>query len=212
MRDNCKNCGSSEKELGRKIISNGTSQLLERCKSCGQNFNGGAIYLSHAHVNGKIEDIPIFEDFRINNPMCEKCGALGTELHHWAPRAYFNDAEEWPKSYLCQKCHSLWHSVVTPKICEIKKEEKIFAKDLMLQRIQKHEKYDVLWLNLVKPKETLDTKQMLNLAEITDVFSKTEHGYFNLGWRVYAVIKESTGLFSRERMEYLFKPSDSDKQ
>jgi len=48
---------------------------------------------------------------------CDVCSKEGAELHHWAPYAYFgNEAEKWPTSYLCQKCHVRWHQLVTPNI------------------------------------------------------------------------------------------------
>lgn len=40
---------------------------------------------------------------------CERCGARGVELQHWAPQAIFNDADAWPTSYLCPTCHRTWH-------------------------------------------------------------------------------------------------------
>ena len=54
---------------------------------------------------------------RIGEPQacepCAHCGsAAGTELHHWAPRALFEDADEWPLSFLCRKCHMRWHRVM----------------------------------------------------------------------------------------------------
>lgn len=46
------------------------------------------------------------------SPPCERCGASGTELHHWAPRAVFNDADEWPTSWLCTTHHAQWHAAM----------------------------------------------------------------------------------------------------
>ena len=41
---------------------------------------------------------------------CERCGHHGpVELHHWAPRSIFEDADEWPVSDLCGVCHRRWH-------------------------------------------------------------------------------------------------------
>ncbi len=45
---------------------------------------------------------------------CERCGEHTLlEQHHWAPFKYFKDADRWPKSYLCRKCHEEWHQVMT---------------------------------------------------------------------------------------------------
>lgn len=53
---------------------------------------------------------------------CEVCGADGAHNHHWAPVAIFGDieAEKWPRSFLCQPCHTKWHQLVTPDISNIK--------------------------------------------------------------------------------------------
>jgi hypothetical protein len=49
--------------------------------------------------------------------VCEVCGAEGAENHHWAPEALFgSESASWPTSFLCQKCHSRWHQIVTPNI------------------------------------------------------------------------------------------------
>jgi hypothetical protein len=42
---------------------------------------------------------------------CARCGArdVPLEKHHWAPRAVFEDADNWPISYLCLACHDDWH-------------------------------------------------------------------------------------------------------
>ena len=49
---------------------------------------------------------------------CAKCGSRGAELHHWAPRAIFgpDEADHWPKDYLCKACHAEWHAKVTPQL------------------------------------------------------------------------------------------------
>lgn len=56
-----------------------------------------------------------FKDPRDQYPPepCERCGATtGTQLHHWAPVAIFEDAWDWPMSWLCPKCHQLWHKAM----------------------------------------------------------------------------------------------------
>jgi hypothetical protein len=50
---------------------------------------------------------------------CEKCGSPErVEYHHWAPYHLFPDANDWPGSLLCWKCHRLWHSIVTPNMAK----------------------------------------------------------------------------------------------
>ena len=62
-----------------------------------------------------IEPLPIEATSAL--PVCEVCGALGAEQHHWAPSALFGlEAESWPKAHLCQPCHAKWHRIVTPNM------------------------------------------------------------------------------------------------
>jgi hypothetical protein len=44
---------------------------------------------------------------------CARCGGLdGSQLHHWAPSAVFDDAEKWPTDWLCRNCHRIWHDAM----------------------------------------------------------------------------------------------------
>ena len=56
----------------------------------------------------------------IKGERCARCGRRGAELHHWAPRAMFEkeEAESWPKDYLCKACHDEWHRKVTPQLVD----------------------------------------------------------------------------------------------
>ncbi|MDK9708828.1 MAG: hypothetical protein OEL83_17435 [Desulforhopalus sp.] len=50
----------------------------------------------------------------INLDVCERCRELThVEVHHWGPKKFFADAEDWPKSMLCRACHAEWHREVT---------------------------------------------------------------------------------------------------
>ena len=55
---------------------------------------------------------------RMNQPRCARCNARGAEEHHWAPQAMFgkDEANRWPKDYLCKSCHDQWHQMVTPQL------------------------------------------------------------------------------------------------
>jgi len=60
---------------------------------------------------------PVIRNYAERSPDCDRCGSSdGTELHHWAPRHLFEDAHQWPTSYLCRSCHTQWHSTVTPNM------------------------------------------------------------------------------------------------
>lgn len=71
-------------------------------------------------IHSRYEDVALNHDHFVTdaNPPCARCGSPDTQEHHWAPRHLFgfDDAETWPKSYLCRACHALWHSTVTPRM------------------------------------------------------------------------------------------------
>jgi hypothetical protein len=50
----------------------------------------------------------------MTTPECAVCGELAAELHHWAPRSMFgkDEAELWPRSWLCTTHHQQWHNVM----------------------------------------------------------------------------------------------------
>ena len=60
---------------------------------------------------------PVAHDYR-DEEECERCGETGVELHHWAPRHLFDDADGWPMGMLCRACHMEWHRIVTPKMSQ----------------------------------------------------------------------------------------------
>lgn len=46
-------------------------------------------------------------------PQCIRCGETeNLHQHHWAPRAIFDDADEWGTVPLCPNHHALWHSTM----------------------------------------------------------------------------------------------------
>lgn len=53
------------------------------------------------------ELLPIVRDETYSRPPCEVCGAFGTEIHHWAPKEFFEwEADHWPTAFLCRDCHT----------------------------------------------------------------------------------------------------------
>lgn len=72
-----------------------------------------------------LETLSAGADYSLNNPPCARCGAIGTELHHWAPKELFEDAEEWPQDYLCPDCHGRWHKTVTIKFRTLRRREEL---------------------------------------------------------------------------------------
>ena len=83
-----------------------------------QNSESGGIFISKTELQKWIplgeshESIPIW---KIKDaPRCSRCGDRGAELHHWAPKEIFgeDEAELWPKDYLCVTCHRDWHGKI----------------------------------------------------------------------------------------------------
>lgn len=60
----------------------------------------------------EIEALPVIMPDASNR--CVRCGKRESELHHWAPKEIFgkDEAETWPKDYLCVPCHILWHDTI----------------------------------------------------------------------------------------------------
>lgn len=104
-------CEHENTTLGRNVLVSGASAVWERCDDCGANVSGPGMWRSYS---GDVEALPVFDDRRRSRPPCVRCGAWGTELHHWAPRAVFGEleAELWPTAYLCRDCHASWHSAM----------------------------------------------------------------------------------------------------
>lgn len=97
-------------DIGAVVGSNGITQYKVYCTECREK--GGAIaYDVLRGVN--TSTIKTIRTHKI--APCERCGSLdGSELHHWAPRHLFEDADEWPTSHLCRRCHMKWRRIVTP--------------------------------------------------------------------------------------------------
>jgi hypothetical protein len=92
---------------GYVIKRDGVAVARNRCGYCG-------IAMSDPRRGSWIYDV-CFKDHREDQEPrpCERCGSPdGTQLHHWAPYAIFADADAWPKSWLCQPCHSTWHGAM----------------------------------------------------------------------------------------------------
>lgn len=88
-------------------LRTGERRLYDGCSLCGAQVGRRSI----PHAGHDIETIPIGIDERTVNPPCQRCGAFGTQLHHWAPKSLFGEAEadRWPTAYLCIDCHDFWH-------------------------------------------------------------------------------------------------------
>lgn len=116
----CQRCKATQQaDLHLKVSCSGSEQFVWVCRVCKVlNPFGGDLFIKKERVYGyltqaQIDSLPVLMPEAATR--CVKCGERKAELHHWAPRAIFGDAcEDWPKDYLCIKCHDEWHKQVTP--------------------------------------------------------------------------------------------------
>lgn len=92
-----------------QIFANGSRHAYRGCVDCGRPVEGGR-WLPDVNI----DELPVVLDERLSRPPCIRCGAFGTELHHFAPRAIFgkDEAELWPTAWLCTGCHDFWHRMM----------------------------------------------------------------------------------------------------
>lgn len=115
----CCRCGGQHIRRVKNRIGNGSYQVFDLCLACERNARGNGISLPHYQVEA-LDLIPLYQDYTKDSPVCEVCGSMeGTELHHFAPQHIFKtEAEKWPKSYLCKKCHDEWHIRIAAHFAE----------------------------------------------------------------------------------------------
>lgn len=108
--EKCVTCCEHTLIRGYMLKSNGEASPQALCLNCGHR---GDI---SRHDMRPILDVVLHDNTREDrwnaNQECSHCHQPGAELHHWAPRAIFNDADSWPKSWLCPDCHRLWHQTM----------------------------------------------------------------------------------------------------
>ncbi len=95
-----------------QINANGAHVVAERCPVCRTAPDPKKVFLSVKDYDWY--SLPMFQDNSKDAPACVVmgCGNKGTELHHFAPRHLFKqEAEDYPKGYLCSYHHSHWHEV-----------------------------------------------------------------------------------------------------
>ncbi len=106
------NANRNEWNVGTIECRNGTTQYKTYCLKCGGKSGPlPRMLLSQLSVQD-LQPISVHEI-----APCDRCGSTaGSELHHWAPWHLFDDADQWPTSYLCRECHMEWHRKVTPSM------------------------------------------------------------------------------------------------
>ena len=118
----CKTCNETKLlEVVRKQNANGSESIGAWCPDCGlwgRLHNQAGTWIPKAHVSAIYDRLRIVESDRPQRECdVEGCGNVGTEIHHWAPRAYFgHDSARWPKAHLCRVHHAEWHAIVTPAL------------------------------------------------------------------------------------------------
>lgn len=131
-RPDCRKCNQNESvRLRYDIKRNGDKQFYWWCTRCKCSAIMGKSFIPHRVIRQWLESGRLNPDFWIQGlrkdyakagEPCAVCGKLGTEWHHWAPRAlkdHFGDNKEWekwPTAFLCKEHHRMWHDIVTPYI------------------------------------------------------------------------------------------------
>jgi hypothetical protein len=119
----CNKCKAERNaRLVRNITKSGISQVYWLCRCCDSSTTSPIVYIRHdlikaANINP--DELPVINNYS-GTQLCAVCNSPFAEYHHWAPRYLFEDAENWPGSYLCIKCHSRWHTIVTPEMAKVK--------------------------------------------------------------------------------------------
>lgn len=105
----CPFCGG-DLILWRQRNANGAEVIVSRCCKCDRIPNSKQPFLPKADYP-HWQEFPLYQD---NTQFSEPCAVRGcnrrdTELHHFAPRHLFNNADDWTTAYLCSVHHREWH-------------------------------------------------------------------------------------------------------
>lgn len=121
--DKCLKCESEDLKIGITNTQSGSTIYPVYCNQCGDVSNKYIkkhVALEYALTNGPLEYVETntakWMKEKQQQIKCEVCDINEGELHHWAPQYLFQDADSWPKSYLCRACHRKWHDLVTPNM------------------------------------------------------------------------------------------------
>src|SRR5690242_11858531 len=110
--DPCPKCGWTSAWMVAKCVNRGGATHYPIICSCGYRSRLSVAKKTVEALNLNPSEIDPVEP----RPQCAVCKADGAQEHHWAPWFLFGqEADQWPRSYLCQVCHDRWHSVVTPR-------------------------------------------------------------------------------------------------
>ena len=118
----CQRCDRvTRQEVSGQVTASGSTQFGWWCLKCRGWVlaKSGGFWIPKGALLAEGVDLgwlPVVQNMKA--PRCARCGRRGAEEHHWGPRAIFGpeDAETWPKDYLCKSCHDAWHRRVTPQL------------------------------------------------------------------------------------------------
>jgi hypothetical protein len=101
-------CAHESRDFAKIRKANGQYEVKAVCVRCWDLKAG------YRNRDFDLESLPLFRDHHGQGEPCARCGALDTELHHFAPRALFGveEADLWPTAWLCRGCHARWHRVM----------------------------------------------------------------------------------------------------
>ena len=107
----CKTCNIDSQPF-RYIFKNGAKAVTDRCPECMKCPNPNRAFLPMREYDWNT--LPLYKDDKDNCIPCSYIGCenKGTELHHFAPKQFFQDADNWPMNYLCKYHHDLWHKTI----------------------------------------------------------------------------------------------------
>jgi hypothetical protein len=102
-------CTSDALEIVRIKCQNGRDQYRLLCPDCRRTPSALSKSLLTDEQREQARLLRDHTDRKEIHP-CERCGSIDdVEVHHWAPRSIFDDADDWPTSWLCRPCHREWH-------------------------------------------------------------------------------------------------------
>ena len=107
----CPQCGARAWGIGTATTASGSTVHPYYCRGCGTKTQ---LY-EKKEVAKQLGCESQLEIRIYKQRQCVVCGAIGAELHHFAPFHLFgSDSGRWPTAYLCVPCHVRWHQLVTP--------------------------------------------------------------------------------------------------
>ena len=105
-------CSHARHEVRKRQFCNGSEHAGWFCLECRRFFvKAGERGMWLPKTRFDLADLPLEEYGQ--QEVCGHCGeTLFCEEHHYGPRNNFgrDDAELWPKGWLCVDCHELWHA------------------------------------------------------------------------------------------------------